>query len=105
MKGKRVCPEHDKKRRLRAQLGRLSLKERIISHYGQTCNWPGCNISDTDMLTLDHINDDGSTDRAAGLYRRVIKAGFPDTFQVLCWNHQWKKCIRKLRERVPLPKV
>ena len=105
IEGKTVCFEHDRKRKLQAQLGRLFLKEKVLAHYGKACNWSGCDVSDPDMLTLDHINDDGSKDRAADLYRRIVKAGFPDTFQVLCWNHQWKKRIRKLRERIPLPRV
>lgn len=57
-----------------------------------------CGESDQDMLTIDHINNDGvehrkligrSSDR---LHREIIKEGFPkDKYQILCANHQLKK--------------
>jgi hypothetical protein len=48
------------------------------------------------MLSLDHINHDGATERknvgmGYNTYLRVIKQGFPAGFQTLCMNHQFKK--------------
>jgi hypothetical protein len=58
------------------------------------------------MLSLDHINNDGALDRKNGsrggggiaTYQRVRKQGFPDGFQTLCHNHQWKKELMRRRE-------
>jgi hypothetical protein len=56
-------------------------------------------VSDIDMLSLDHIKDDGAADRAINdrrsltLYRWLEKNSFPDGYQTLCCNHQWKKEI------------
>lgn len=74
----------------------------VLNHYGQVCAWPNCGATDPDLLTLDYVNNDGAKDRVRDMYKRVIKLGFPETFQVLCWNHQWKKRKPLLRgESVP----
>lgn len=87
-----------------------SLKLDVLSHYGPSgnlqCNWPECTVIDVDMLSLDHVNNDGAQDRkniqrggsGCPLYSRVRKAGFPDGFQTLCHNHQWKKELMRRRE-------
>jgi hypothetical protein len=86
-------------------------KKTVIEHYGGTCCWPRCGNTDMDVLTIDHIFDDGfkertlSGERLSGnaFYHRVIKQKFPvNAFQVLCWNHQWKKRMMVLRNE-PLP--
>lgn len=42
------------------------------------------------FLTLDHVNNDGGGRfrKTVGyvLYRGIINADFPDSFQILCWN-------------------
>jgi hypothetical protein len=92
----------ENKTRLDARVGALSLVRKIVvfSYYGPSrvlqCSWPGCRISDMDMLTLDHIDNNGNADRKVrglgqNLYRTLIKEGFPIGFQTLCHNHQWKK--------------
>lgn len=79
-------------------------KIEVLTKYSQggnlCCSWPGCKIYDPDMLTLDHINDDGAAHRKKfgggdKIYLMVKKLGFPKTLslQTLCWNHQWKKRI------------
>jgi hypothetical protein len=91
---------------------RLALKLEVLTHYGPAgklqCAWPYCDVVDDDMLSLDHINNDGYADRirmtgsnsggGQALYRRVQREGFPDGFQTLCCNHQMKKEL--LRKRV-----
>ena len=85
-------------------------KLETLTHYGKDgrleCCWKGCQISDIDMLTLDHINDDGQehrntsgTRRLSGdaLYIWARKNSYPDIFQTLCSNHQLKKRIMKDR--------
>jgi hypothetical protein len=87
----------------------LVAKIKALTHYGKggrlTCCWRGCEVSDIDCLSLDHINDDGAEQRAAGiqssnyLCRRVIRLGYPDGFQTLCHNHQWKKEILRRKRK------
>jgi hypothetical protein len=85
------------------------IKIEVLSYYGKNkklqCCWPGCEIDDIDLLTLDHINDDGYLDKGStgrkrgghGLYRRLRRIGFPSGFQTLCANHQLKKEILRRR--------
>lgn len=87
------------------------IKIEVLSHYGKDgcllCCWPDCNVADVDMLSLDHINDDGKAERDAGIrggvegYRRIKSQGFPKKYQTLCYNHQFKKeMLRKRRNRI-----
>lgn len=64
------------------------------------CVWPGCEVSDPDMLTIDHVNNDGAQDRKIDrgghdFYRRLQVKGYPEGFQTLCANHQLKKEIQR----------
>lgn len=64
----------------------------ILNHYGWRCNCcPETNIM---FLTADHKDNDGYSDvRESGtrysgkaLYKKIIDEGFPDTYQILCFN-------------------
>lgn len=67
---------------------RMKLKLEVVNHYGGKCAC--CGITRLEFLCFDHINNDG------GAHRRVIgrqpmarwlkASGFPEGFQVLCWN-------------------
>ena len=87
-----------------------NLKLVALTHYGPNgilqCCWEGCTVIDVDMLTLDHVNDDGYKHRLPGnknriggdkLYFWAIKNNFPPTLQTMCANHQLKKKIEKFR--------
>src|ERR1700676_464524 len=94
--------------RVRARKHRFVTKEAILTHYGKggelLCSWRGCLISDIDMLSLDHINNNGKEDRTPEvtggykLYRKVIVLGYPKGFQTLCFNHQFKKEFLRKRK-------
>src|ERR1700674_1431766 len=81
-----------------------------LKHYSRNgvlgCCWEGCTVCDLDMLTLDHIEDDGQNHRnAAGnrrlsgdaLYTWARRNNYPGNFQTLCSSHQLKKRVMKDR--------
>lgn len=82
-----------------------TLKVEVLTHYGRggklKCCASPCEVSDPDMLSLDHIKDDGAAHRkvlGAGtrLYRWAKSHGFPEgILQTLCYNHQMKKEITR----------
>ena len=88
---------------------RVMYKLEVLSHYGPggrlQCSWPDCPVIDPDMLSLDHIDDDGANDRrqktygwAGGpFYSKMRVLNFPKGYQTMCWNHQWKKRLLSLR--------
>ena len=83
------------------------LKRIVLSFYGPNKearrSWPKCEVSDIDMLCLDHINDDGALERKSGIaskgkafYRRLRREKFPPGYQTLCYNHNQKKRIQHI---------
>lgn len=79
-------------------------KKRIVDGYGGKCMWPeGCAITDSDMLAIDHVNDDGAQERVRGkvsnttIYNKIIRHNFPPEYQILCANHNIKKQMLKYR--------
>ena len=70
------------------------LKQTVLDHYGQKCNCCcGCSVTKFEHLTIDHKNNDGAKQRrdkkahcGQAEYRRIIREGFPNDLQVLCWN-------------------
>lgn len=69
---------------------RQGLRKQVFDHYGWSCQC--CGEDEPIFLTIDHVNNDGHEARKLGLkgggytYRLIIRAGFPDTYQVLCFN-------------------
>ncbi len=84
-----------------------ALKLEVLTHYGKEgrleCASLDCSITDIDMLTLDHVNNNGAAHRkeignGKTMYNWVRKNGFPEGFQTLCANHQLKKEINLRRK-------
>lgn len=82
-------------------------KIRVLSYYGRNgtlqCCGENCVVCDPDMLSIDHIENDGAKDRKTrgtgnSLYLALEKEGYPAGFQTLCHNHQWKKEILRRKE-------
>lgn len=80
-------------------------KREVLTAYGKNeilqCCWLDCEVTDVDMLTLDHVFNDGAAERKSGvgkgihIYRKLRQQGFPKgRYQTLCANHQLKKAIR-----------
>lgn len=83
---------------------RARVKDAVFAAYGgYKCAC--CGETEKAFLTLDHINNDGATNRrkiagkrhAAGYwtYDWVVKNGFPSGFQVLCMNCNFGKRMNK----------
>lgn len=90
-----VCVERDKDR-----LARLHKKRRqeIFDHYGERCVC--CGETEPMFLVIDHVNNDGGTERGSGLlgltfFNHIIREKFPDTYQILCYNCNNGKRINK----------
>ena len=86
-----------------------NLKSIVLTHYGPNhtlgCCWEGCTIIDIDMLTLDHVNNDGYKHKTKSGYKVTSKTlyfwarenSYPDNLQTLCANHQLKKRLENLK--------
>jgi hypothetical protein len=94
----------------KSSAARLLLKLEVLTHYGLNgtlqCCWEGCEVCDVDMLTLDHINNNGAADRkerknTGGVvwYAQLKRNGFPIGLQTLCANHNLKKEVVKQRNK------
>ena|ERR1700676_4121287 len=99
--------EYKHNNRPKYEQNRDSRKLRVLGHYSRNqilgCCWDGCIVDDVDMLSVDHIDNDGAADRkkvssGEGFYRRIEQEGYPERFQTLCFNHQWKKEMMRRRE-------
>jgi hypothetical protein len=66
----------------------LRRRKEVLDHYGSKCAC--CGESCYEFLTIDHINNDGKEHRKLigqqHLYHWLRKNGYPDGFQILCWN-------------------
>jgi hypothetical protein len=85
----------------------------VMEHYGKdgkaVCCWQGCQISDLDMLTLDHVANNGAahrreyskTGRGGGtaLYLMLERQDYPSGYQTLCCNHNLKKHLLAIRSK------
>lgn len=62
-------------------------KKEIIEHYGGKCAC--CGESEIAFLTIDHKFNNGNAERRkykSQTWKLVIKRGFPDDYQILCYN-------------------
>lgn len=70
-------------------------KRELMDKYGGCC--VGCGISETAVLTIDHINDDGAKERRTkrltgyNFYHALLKIPRRSDLQVLCCNCQNRK--------------
>jgi hypothetical protein len=106
----KYCQECRTKANITRSQSRLESKIEVLSHYGVQgilgCCWENCDVADPDMLSLDHKDNTGNIDRKRGgcfiggvsFYRQLKREGYPEGFQTLCHNHQWKKEILRRRE-------
>jgi len=87
---------------------RVKVKIDVFTHYcngNPVCCVKDCSIDDIDMLALDHTNNDGTSHRkeiggktGSHMYDWVVKNNYPKIFQVMCWNHNIKKQLNRIRK-------
>jgi len=89
-------PNRERSRRYDRNSG-FRRKLKVFSHYGLECS--GCGESDIDVLSIDHVNNDGAEHRltigkgGSAFYSWLINNGFPSGFQTLCMNCNLSKRI------------
>ena len=77
-------------RSLVVKLWKHKLRADTIEHYGGKCAC--CGESEPSFLTIDHINGNGNAHRkeigrgSVLMYKWLKKNGWPEGYQVLCWN-------------------
>lgn len=75
------------------------VKELVFAHYGKVCAC--CGESNYLFLSIDHVNNDGykevgstgKRDSGRTMYARIVRLGYPDTFQTLCMNCNFGKRV------------
>lgn len=91
------------------------LKHDVFSIY--SCGEPkckNCEEKDIGLLTIDHIDGDGSAHRQETfgnkkvggykMYQWIKKNSYPENFQVLCYNCQYRKRLIEMRPENPSEK-
>lgn len=74
---------------MRIATERQELRLAVLDRYGSVCQC--CGEAEQRFLTLDHVNDDGTPDRAKhgsgnAFYRRLLDVAIRTDLQVLCFN-------------------
>lgn len=75
---------------LRNRKYRFKLRETVLAAYGSRCAC--CGESTVEFLAIDHIDGGGTKERKlhgntpAGIHRKIIKEGFPESYRILCHN-------------------
>ena len=94
---KRVCLTCQTKKSQETHKHKLDVLRRwVIEGYGGKCG--KCGTWDQDVLTIDHVRNDGKQERknlkgSEKLYRKIILKKFPKEYQILCRNCNWKKYL------------
>ncbi len=96
---KEIRPSNPTKIQMQTSAYCRSVKIQCLEHYGNICP---CGETDQDILTLDHVNDDGAEHlrllkkRGFNFYLYLRKNGFPNNppLQVLCMNCNFRKRIQ-----------
>lgn len=75
---------------------RRNLRIKVYEHYGNACTC--CGETTKEFLTIDHVNNDGAVERKLGLsgitlLRKIIREGYPNRYQILCFNCNIAKAI------------
>jgi hypothetical protein len=87
---RRLRSKHGRANRMKFRDKNAALKDVVYAHYGgYRCAC--CGVTEKPFLTLDHPDGSGYQMRKNKVYRSwpyywIVKNGFPEKLQVLCWN-------------------
>ncbi len=98
-----VSAKNEKYKRICAKKYWDRLRKKIYLHYGNKCKT--CGIEDRDVFTIDHVLNNGKEERkifkcTQAVFMKIVREGYPDSYQLLCRNCNWKKNI--INRRVTL---
>jgi len=89
--------------KIRVREAQVKKRMLVLNHYGCKCQWPeGCDVTDPDMLQVDHINGGGNKHRKEInkiFFNWLIDNDFPPGFRLLCANHNVKHRSNLQREK------
>ena len=95
---KTICQRCFDRLKKNRKIRRHKLKIEIFEHYGNKCNC--CGESIVEFLTIDHVNNDGAehkrmlnTKDSDRVYKDIQRQGYPDDYQILCYNCNYAKGI------------
>ena len=92
--------KHPEKYRSQSRKSKARLKEQVFDKYGRKC--VRCGFDDVRALTLDHVLNNGSDERAEhgerGVYRRALLDAHTSEYQTLCMNCQFIKRVEAGRQ-------
>lgn len=97
--------EHKEERKAPRRQNNQARKLRVLGTYSQggIPQCARCREMDGDVLTIDHINNDGGQHRRTlrrygmNFYRWLERNNYPDGYQTLCFNCNMKKRMEKMR--------
>lgn len=77
----------------------LNFKKEVISHYSPEIKCIECGCDDIRCLTIYHSNGNGNKHRRKNgrTLKWLKKNNYPEGFQILCGNCNWKKERRKMK--------
>jgi len=91
--------KHTERRKATVKVYNKAIKKELFDYYGRKCKC--CGETENAFLSIDHVNNDGAEHKrklggergTSGtiIYKSIINQGFPNTFQVLCFNCNWAK--------------
>lgn len=101
---KKYIKTHRKERKEYNNQLNQAVKFEVLGHYSVIGhpNCPHCRIDDLDVLTIDHVNNDGAAHRkeqgtGSALYVWLKRNNYPEGYQVLCCNCNMKKEVLRRR--------
>lgn len=81
-------PDHNSKRKTQRDKVRLE----VFNHYGNKCSCPLCKETNIELLTIDHVNNNGAEHRrimgGSGykIHLWLKRNNYPGGFRLLCWS-------------------
>jgi hypothetical protein len=106
---------HRDKRREYVRRSKQKLRQEVLSHYAKgEIQCACCGEKHQEFLTIDHMNNEGAKHRRSdsevrnSFYCWLKKKGFPEGYQILCFNCNWAKahweiCPHQIEQKKALP--